>query len=80
MSQTKFRRLPNPDYHNHDWMVELEHDAQQVQAVVSRLDELALRAINNLVTRNSVDAGIRLSEIREGLQLLCKLMGVKLPT
>jgi hypothetical protein len=69
--------MRNPEY-NRDWMLELEHDAQQVQAVISRLDHLALKAIESITTRNAVDAGIRLTEIREGLRLLCELMGVKL--
>lgn len=80
MSQTRIRRLPNPDYHNHDWMRELEHDAQHVQAVIVRLDEIALRAITNLQQGATVEAGIRITELREGLRLLCDLMGVKIQT
>ena len=80
MSQTRIRHTFNPDYLNHDWMVELDHDAQHVQAVIVRLDELTLKAAQNLQSRNSVDAMIRISEIREGLRLLCNLMGVKIQT
>lgn len=75
MSQNALRSSEN----SNDWMQELDADAKQFVAVLSRLDLLAARAISDLtIRRDHVGTAIRLSEIREGLQLACKLAGVKL--
>lgn len=73
MSQTRIR-VPQT---NQDWMMELQHDAQQFQAVVERVDQLADMALRNLANGDKVDAGLRLMEIREGLNLICELAGIK---
>jgi hypothetical protein len=60
-------------------MQELEADAAQFQAVISRIDELTAKAIGDLsIRRDPLSAAIRLSEIREGIQLACKLAGVRI--
>lgn len=75
MSQSHIRRqaVESPD-----WMRELESDSMQVQAMLSRMDELCKKALFNLGAGNTVDAGIRLVEVREGLRLIGSLMGIKL--
>lgn len=75
MSQSSIKRSP---LLSDDWMRELEMDAQKMQSLVSRLDELARKALFDMGHGNTKDAGIRLLEIREGLQLLCELCGVKM--
>jgi hypothetical protein len=63
---------------SNDWMRELAQDADNVQMVLKRIDELAARAQSDLaINKNPVGAMIRLGEIQEGIQLLCQLMGVK---
>jgi len=79
MSQSRIkasRELP-PEL-NPDWMRELEFDAQHMQALISRLDELASKAQHNLQTKDYVAAHVRLDEIRQGMRLLCELCGIKL--
>lgn len=75
MSQNALHSSEN----SNDWMQELDADAKQFVAVLSRLDLLAARAINDLtIRRDHVATSLRLSEIREGLRVACKLAGVKL--
>lgn len=61
-----------------DWMQELAADAQQMQAVISRIDELAAKGLFSLTRHDYVATGLRLGEIQEGLQLLCKLCEIKM--
>lgn len=75
MSQT---RIIQDSRSRDDWMRELDHDAQQIQAIIARIDELAYKASHTNALGDKQATGIRLAEIREGLQLLCQLMGVKL--
>lgn len=63
---------------NQDWMRELEHDAQQFQGLVSRIDELAYKAGDDLHRRDYIGTAARIIEMREGLRLLCEITGVKL--
>lgn len=77
MSQSRIRAGLDAQ-HSQDWMQELEADANQFQAVVTRVDQLAGRAIHDIAVRKDyVTAGMRLAEIQEGLQLLCQLAGIK---
>lgn len=65
---------------SNDWIRDLDHDAQQVQTVIARVDELACKASHANSIGDKRATGIMLAEIREGLQLLCQLMGVKIDT
>lgn len=78
MSQTSIKRAPG-GLQSNDWMQELEADAMQFTTVASRINDLAARALGDLeIRKDYVGCRIRLLEMQEGLQLLCKLAGVKL--
>lgn len=75
MSQSHIKKSPLEDQ---DWMRELEMDAQKMQSIVSRMDELARKALFSMGAGDTKAAGIRLLEIREGLLILCELTGTKM--
>jgi hypothetical protein len=82
MSQSRIRNGGHGhginDEQSKDWMQELEMDAQNFQAVLQRLDEVCQRSLFSLGKGDTVGAGLRIAEIREGITLLCKLGGVRI--
>lgn len=59
-------------------MRELQHDANQWQAVMSNVDAVTGKAQLALKRNDFRAVHIHLEQIREGLRLLCELAGVKL--
>lgn len=78
MSQSHIKaRPPDTSQYDSDWMREIAADAANVQQMMNRLDQLAIRAHHHTVAGDKVAAGMRIEEIREGLQLVGQLMGIK---
>lgn len=79
MSQFRIKRRANYDeIMARDWMQELDVDARNIQAVLGRMDVIASTALADLEAGRRIDAALRMAEIREGVRLVSKLMGVKL--
>ncbi len=78
MSQSHIKARPaDTSQYDSDWMREIAADAANVQALINRLDELAIKAHRHIVAGDKLAAGMRIEEMREGLQLMGQLMGIK---
>lgn len=60
-----------------DWMLQMEMDAAHWQALIKRVDELVMQAIEELKRRDGSAAMNRLCEIKEGLILIKEISGLK---
>ena len=72
------RHLVEDSVNSTDWMQEIARDAQNLTELLKRIDTITALTLDDIRRGDKVNAALHLSDVREGIRLICQLAGVKL--